>query len=72
MIFKLTKSDLKLAAIFFLIAIVIGSMDYADYPEDEKYLLIIDHINFILFCSVSVYVLVFIICLLYTSDAADE
>ena len=61
MIFKLNKSDIKLAAIFFLIAILVGSMDYADYPDDEKYLLIIDHINFILFCSVSVYILVFII-----------
>jgi two-component system LytT family sensor kinase len=61
MIFKLTRSDIKLAVIFFLIAILVGSMDYADYKEGEKYLLLIDHINFILFCSVSVYVLVFII-----------
>lgn len=61
MIFKLTKSDIKLAAIFFLISILVGSMDYADYPEGKLYLLLIDHINFILFCSVSVYVLVFII-----------
>lgn len=61
MIFKLTKSDIKLAAIFFIISIFVGSMDYADYPDGKKYLLIFDHINFILFCSVSVYVLVFII-----------
>ncbi len=61
MIFKLTKSDIKLAGIFFLISILIGSMDYADYSEEKKYLLFIDHINFILFCSVSVYVLVFVI-----------
>ncbi|MFK8008997.1 MAG: sensor histidine kinase [Saprospiraceae bacterium] len=61
MTFKLTKSDLKLAALFFLISIFVGSMDYTDYPEGKLHLLFIDHINFILFCSVSVYVLVFII-----------
>ena len=59
--FKLIRSDLYLAGIFFLISIFIGSMDYEDYEDGEKYLLIIDHINFILFSSVSVFVLVYVI-----------
>lgn len=61
MTFKLTRSDLYLAGLFFLFAIVIGSMDYNDYEEGKKYLLIVDHVNFILFSSVSVFVLVFVI-----------
>ncbi len=59
--FKLTKSDLYLTGIFFLLSLVIGSMDYSDYKEGEKYLLIIDHINFILFTVTSVFVLVYVI-----------
>lgn len=59
--FKLTKSDIRLAILFFVMSIFVGSMDYDDYPKDEKYLLLIDHVNFILFTSVSVYVLVYII-----------
>lgn len=61
MIFKLTKSDLYLAGIFFFLSLFIGSMDYADYPADKKYLLWIDHLNFLLFTSFSVYILVYII-----------
>ena len=58
---KFTKSDLRISIIFFLFAIVIGSMDYEEYPDDKKYLLIIDHINFILFTSFSVYILIFVL-----------
>jgi len=36
-------------------------MDYEEYPDDEKYKLIIDHINFILFTSFSVYILIFVL-----------
>lgn len=61
MSFKLTRSDLNLAGIFFLLSLFIGSMDYSDYPADKKYLLWIDHLNFLLFTSFSVYVLVYII-----------
>lgn len=61
MTFKLTKSDLYLTGIFFILAIFVGSMDYADYKEGEKYLLLIDHLNFIFFSSTSVFVLVYII-----------
>ncbi|MEM6966525.1 MAG: histidine kinase [Bacteroidota bacterium] len=59
--FKLTRSDIYLALIFFGISIIIGSMDYANYPEGKLYLLWVDHVNFILFCAVSVYVLIYII-----------
>lgn len=59
--FKLTKSDLYLTGVFFLVSLVIGSMDYSDYEEGEKYLLLVDHVNFILFTASSVYVLVYII-----------
>lgn len=59
--FKLTRSDIYLALIFFGLSIIIGSMDYQDYPEGKLYLLGIDHINFILFCAVSVYVLIYVI-----------
>jgi len=61
MTFKLTRSDLYLAGIFFFISLFVGSMDYADYPEGKKYLLLIDHINFILFTTFSVFVLVYVI-----------
>ena len=57
--FKLTKSDLYISAIFFAVSIVVGSMDYKDY--DDLNMLWVDHINYILFTSVSVYVLVFVI-----------
>ena len=59
--YRLTKSDLKIALIFFIIAIIVGSMDYEDYPEDKKYLLLVDHINYIFFTSISAYVLIFVI-----------
>ena len=58
--FKFTRSDLKISIIFFIISIFIGSMDYDEYPDDKKYLLIIDHINFILFTAFSVYILIFV------------
>ncbi|HFC00306.1 MAG TPA: histidine kinase [Phaeodactylibacter sp.] len=59
--FKLTKSDLQLAGVFFLLSVIIGCMDYDMYEEGEGYLLFWDNFNYVLFASFSVYVLVFVI-----------